>query len=125
MSVALKSLLAASLGMVLLGITANADAWRPDEFLTLNLGQAVLSPKPLGPPARFEQVPVEAKAEPAKTDAVAPAPAVKAARAVAKPHARSARKVARSHRNPLDAQASDTRIQVWPCRSGAICNWKR
>jgi len=24
-----------------------------------------------------------------------------------------------------DAQALDTRIQVWPCRSGGICNWKR
>ena len=27
--------------------------------------------------------------------------------------------------NPLDAHASDPRIQVWPCRSGGICNWKR
>jgi hypothetical protein len=37
------------------------------------------------------------------------------------PHIR----LARQHRNPLDAQALDTRIQVWPCRSGGICNWKR
>jgi len=36
-----------------------------------------------------------------------------------------ARKLARLHGNPLDAQAFDTRIQVWPCRSGGICNWKR
>jgi hypothetical protein len=34
-------------------------------------------------------------------------------------------KLARRHGNPLDAQAFDTRIQVWPCRSGGICNWKR
>jgi hypothetical protein len=34
-------------------------------------------------------------------------------------------KLARRHTNPLDAQAFDTRIQVWPCRSGGICNWKR
>ena len=26
--------------------------------------------------------------------------------------------------NPLDAQARDTRIQTWPCRSGAICGWQ-
>jgi hypothetical protein len=123
MRVVLKSLLAGSVGMVLLGASANADIWRPDEFLTLNLGQAVLSPRPLGPPARFEQVPVEAK-EPAKADVVTE-PAVKAARAVVRPHAQPRRKLAGPHRNPLDAQASDTRIQVWPCRSGAICNWKR
>jgi hypothetical protein len=34
-------------------------------------------------------------------------------------------KLARRHTNPLDAQAFDIRIQVWPCRSGGICNWKR
>jgi hypothetical protein len=33
--------------------------------------------------------------------------------------------VALHGRNPLEAQARDTRIQVWPCRSGGICNWKR
>src|SRR5258708_758749 len=27
-------------------------------------------------------------------------------------------KLARRHGNPLDAQAADTRIQTWPCRSG-------
>jgi hypothetical protein len=33
--------------------------------------------------------------------------------------------IARRHTNPLDAQAMDTRIQVWPCKSGGICDWKR
>jgi len=33
--------------------------------------------------------------------------------------------LARRHGNPLDAQAFDTRIQVWPCKSGGICDWKR
>ncbi|WP_300212775.1 hypothetical protein [Bradyrhizobium sp.] len=33
--------------------------------------------------------------------------------------------VALHGRNPVEAQARDTRIQVWPCRSGGICNWKR
>jgi hypothetical protein len=42
-----------------------------------------------------------------------------------KPRAPAQAKVARRHTNPLDAQASDTRIQVWPCRSGGICNWRR
>jgi hypothetical protein len=28
-------------------------------------------------------------------------------------------------RSPMEAQARDTSIQVWPCRSGGICNWKR
>ncbi len=31
-------------------------------------------------------------------------------------------RLARRRGNPLDAQAFDTRIQVWPCRSGGICN---
>ena len=33
--------------------------------------------------------------------------------------------VALHGRNPVEAQARDTRIQVWPCRSGGICSWKR
>ncbi len=33
--------------------------------------------------------------------------------------------VALHGQNPLEAQARDTRIQVWPCKSGGICNWKR
>jgi hypothetical protein len=28
-------------------------------------------------------------------------------------------------RNPIEAQARDTSVQVWPCRSGGICNWQR
>ncbi len=34
-------------------------------------------------------------------------------------------KLARPRSNPLDAQARDTRIQTWPCKSGAICGWQR
>jgi hypothetical protein len=29
------------------------------------------------------------------------------------------------HRNPVEAQARDTGIHVWPCKSGGICRWKR
>ncbi|MEO7384615.1 MAG: hypothetical protein ABIU18_06750, partial [Novosphingobium sp.] len=41
-----------------------------------------------------------------------------------KPRGAARTQLARRHGNPLDAQASDTRVQVWPCKSGAICNWK-
>ena len=34
-------------------------------------------------------------------------------------------KLAHRHGNPLDAQARDTRIQTWPCKSGGICGWQR
>jgi len=33
--------------------------------------------------------------------------------------------VALHGRSPLEAQARDTSVQVWPCKSGGICNWKR
>jgi hypothetical protein len=42
-----------------------------------------------------------------------------------KPRGAARVKLARRHSNPLDAQALDTRIQVWPCNSGGICSWKR
>jgi hypothetical protein len=44
---------------------------------------------------------------------------------MAEPRGAARTKLARRHGNPLDAQAFDTRVQVWPCRSGGICNWKR
>ncbi len=65
-------------------------------------------------------------------------PAASAARANRTPHTRLAHAraerpaphkphalVALHGRNPMEAQARDTRIQVWPCRTGGICNWKR
>jgi hypothetical protein len=140
----------ASLGLALpaWNSAASADEYRPDDFLKLDLPQAVLSPKPLGPPARFEPVPVEAKADPtlttpktrvartapAQVAKTAPAHVAGTARAhvamaaparPAKPHITVPTRLAHRHGNPLDAQALDTRIQVWPCRSGGICNWRR
>ena len=126
-------LCAASLAAV---SSARADQYRPEEFFSLDLRKAVLSPKPLGPPARFEQVQVQAKTDfqskPVQTTAVhvdaMPKAAAKIRRAhvqAEKPRAPARTKLARRHGNPLDAQASDTRIQVWPCRSGGICNWQR
>ncbi|MGX1109398.1 MULTISPECIES: hypothetical protein [Bradyrhizobium] len=125
------------------GGVAFADEYGPSEFFSLDLSKAVLSPKRLGPPAQFEPVPVEAKAdhgpdqhanvEPQVEETkVAPKKAVRTTRVTAPrerkraaAHVPARAKLARRHSNPLDAEARDTRIQTWPCRTGGICNWHR
>jgi hypothetical protein len=108
-----------------------ADEYRPGEFLGLDLSQAVLSPKRLGPSSEFAPVPVEARADREEEGTTARAerithPGTQVAHMRAqKPRGAVERKPARRHGNPLDAQAMDTRIQVWPCKSGGICNWQR
>jgi hypothetical protein len=126
-----------------------ADEYRPDEFLTLDLSKAALSPKPLGPPAQFEprsEAKTDTRSEAVEAAPVHVDPVPKAVNAESKAvpkirvgHVRGEKrrsvvhvkpvsapaKMVRRHTNPLDAQASDTRIQVWPCRSGGICNWRR
>jgi hypothetical protein len=113
-----------------------ADAHQPDEFLGLDLSTAVLSPKPLGPASGFTPIPDETNADrggaeaQAQPEPKAESPAVTRTVRVAhirpvKPRAAVRTKLARRHTNPLDAQAFDTRIQVWPCKSGGICGWKR
>jgi hypothetical protein len=115
--------------------------YQPGEFLGLDLSKAVLSPKPLGPPTQFRQLPIQAKTDPVSPDAparaepkaVPEAVVAKAAipkRAIArssvkKPRDAGRNRLARRLGNPLDAKAFDRRIQVWPCRSGGICNWQR
>ncbi|MEK9279036.1 MULTISPECIES: hypothetical protein [unclassified Bradyrhizobium] len=123
---------------------SRADEYKPDDYLSLDLSKAVLSPKRLGPETQFAPVALEARGG---NDAQARArpmdvPKKVAAERVHVPapklaqpklaHTRSAAprgaaraKLAHRHGNPLDAQAMDTRIQTWPCRSGGICNWKR
>jgi hypothetical protein len=136
--VILKNVFAAILCATLLAWTgiSIADEYRPDEFLGLDLSRAALSPKPLGPPAGFTPAPVEARTNRASERAQArvepKAEPKNVVRITAVAHIRTAKsrgaartKLARRHGNPLDAQAFDTRIQVWPCRSGGICNWKR
>src|ERR1700732_2726135 len=61
----LKNAFAAVIGLMLLAWSdlVVADAYRPDEFLGLDLSKAALSKKPLGPPARFVPVQVEAKTD--------------------------------------------------------------
>lgn len=131
---------AIAVALVLAGAgIARADDYKPDEYLGLDLSKAVLSPKRLGPETKFAPVALEARGgneAQARAEPIDVPKKVAAERVhVAEPkvgHARSAQprgaartKLARRHGNPLDAQARDTRIQTWPCRSGGICNWKR
>ena len=110
---------------------AVADEYRADEFLGLDLSRAVLTPKPLGPSSQFAPVPVEARTDRAVETAPARVarmthPKIRAAYLPKeKRHTVAHTGLARHHGNPLDAQALDTRVQAWPCKSGAICNWKR
>jgi hypothetical protein len=65
----------AGAAMLVMGGASMAADYRADEFLGLDLSKAILSPKPLGPPAEFAPVPLEAKGDianvdGAKTDAV-------------------------------------------------------
>ena len=134
----LKNIVAASICATLFAWNslAVADEYRAGEFLGLDLSTAVLSPKRLGPASEFEQVPVEARTDRAGEGGQARAEPkanpgvvthkVRIARVhAAAPHGAAPTKLARRHGNPLDAQAFDTRIQVWPCKSEGICNWKR
>jgi hypothetical protein len=140
---------AAPLLLTWAGSTA-AEQYRPEEYLRLDLSKAVLSPKRIGPPAEFAPVAVQAREEPSvdyrrsvRTTTVKP---VHSENAEAAAEPRTERKAARTSKarqvhvdkprtparakvvkrsNPLDAQAMDTRIQKWPCKSGGICDWKR
>ena len=134
----LKNAIATALctGLLMSGSAGLADEYRADEFLGLDLPQAVLSPKRLGPETQFAPVRIEARSDrrPVKTERVvvskAEAPKTQLAAHVAqeraeKPRGAARTKLARRHTNPLDAQARDTRIQTWPCKSGGICGWQR
>ncbi|MDR6662276.1 hypothetical protein AB7714_24535 [Tardiphaga sp. 1201_B9_N1_1] len=123
------SMIAAGVSLLACVGAAQADTYKPGEFLLLDLQKAVLSPKLLGPPASFEQVQIQAKADAkanVKADPAKAAPRLVRAQS-AKPVAQRAaaqKKVARRS-NPLNANAADTRVQVWPCRTGGICSWQK
>jgi hypothetical protein len=138
--VVLKSVhFAVAIALVLAGGgIARADDYKPSEYLGLDLSKAVLSPKRLGPETQFAPVALEAKGG---NEAQARAKPVDVPRKVvaervrvseprvahvkpAQPRGAARTKLAHRHGNSLDAQAMDTRIQTWPCRSGGICNWK-
>jgi len=134
----LKTAIASALctGLLMWGGAALADEYRANEFLGLDLSQAVLSPKRLGPETQFAPVRIEARTDrkPVKTERVvmpkAAAPKTQPRTHVAqeraeKPRGAARTRLARRHSNPLDAQARDIRIQTWPCKSGGICDWQR
>ena len=118
---------------------ARADDYQPDEYLSLDLSKAVLSPKRLGPETQFAPVALEAKGGNEAQARAAPvdvpkkvaaervhAAEPKVARAKStQPRGAARTRLTHRHGNPLDAQARDTSIQTWPCRSGGICNWQR
>ena len=141
-------------GVLAISGPAVADQYRPSEFLKLELPKAVFSSNRIGPETRFAPVRIEArdddaKSEPSDADLEASVwpklpprkahvakssvkasvkpdvekPSAEPQRAAAHGNARA--KLAKRHGNPLDAQAKDTKIQTWPCRSGGICNWRR
>ena len=124
-------------GLLISGGAAVADEYRAGQLLGLDLSQAVLSPKRLGPETQFAPVRIEARSDsrPVKTERVVVAkeaadkPQVAQERAekprAEKPRIAARTKLARPRSNPLDAQARDTRIQKWPCKSGGICGWQR
>jgi hypothetical protein len=149
----LKKMCLAVFGVLLVSAGALAAEYRPDDFLTLDLPKAVLSPTPLGPRNQFVPMPVEAKGDykgdhkrdyraDVGSDAKAEDGYVSQARVTPARTARSHQKpphsfteqrrgsartrLAHRHGNPLDAHALaiDHRIRTWPCRSGGICNWK-
>ena len=70
----LKNVFAAALctGLLMSGSAALADEYRAGEFLGLDLSQAVLSPKRLGPETQFAPVRIEARTDrrPVKTERV-------------------------------------------------------
>ena len=139
----LKRAIAAALciGLLMSGSAALADEYKAGEVIGLDPSQALLSPKRLGPETHFAPVRIEARtdARRVKTERVvvpkASAPRTQIAARVAtrvvherdeKPRGAVRTKLmTRRHTNPLDAQARDTRIQIWPCRSGGICDWQR
>ena len=131
---ALKNAIAAALctGFLMSGNAALADEYRAGEFIGLDLSKALLSPKRLGPETEFAPVRIEARSDrkPVKTERVvvqkAAAPKTRVVQErVEKPRGAARAKLARRHTNPLDAQARDTRVQTWPCKSGGICGWQR
>jgi len=142
-------------GVLAISGPAAADQYRPGEFLKLELPKAVFSSKRIGPEARFAPVRIEARSDEVKSDEAKsdssdadleasvwpklPPRKARVAKTSVKPdvekpsaepqraaaHGNARVKLARRHGNPLDAQATDTRIQTWPCRTGGICYWQR
>jgi hypothetical protein len=140
----LKSAFAAAFCTVLLmsGSVVLADEYHAGELIGLDPSTALLSPKRLGPETHFAPVRIEARSDrkPVKTERVVVSktaePRIAGSKTaeprkrvvqqrVEKPRGAARTRLTRRHGNPLDAQAHDTRVQTWPCKSGGICDWQR
>ncbi len=147
----LKNAFTALIAVTLLASSGPAPA-RPN--ISRANSSVLICPRPccrqsrLGRPAQFAPVPIEASSDPAKPVTKRTAEARAEPKVVSEPSARKVRtarvhvesiarahaekrrgaartKLAHRHSNPLDAEAFDRRIQVWPCKSGGICDWQR
>jgi len=142
-------------GVLAISGPAVADQYRAGDFPKLELPTALFSSKRIGPETHFAPVRIEARSDETKSDEAKSDPSdadleasiwpklpprkAHVAKTRLKPqveeprsastrtaaHVNARAKLARRHGNPLDAEAKDTRIQTWPCRSGGICNWQR
>ena len=146
----LKSTFAAAFCTVLLisgGAALADDQYHAGELIGLDPSTALLSPKRLGPETQFAPVRIEARSDrrPVKTERVVVSKTAEpkviepktaepkvvgsksrvAHQRVEKRRGAARTKLTRRHGNPLDAQARDTRVQTWPCKSGGICDWQR
>ena len=103
----LKNAIAAALctGLLMSGGAALADEYRAGEFLGLDLSQAVLSPKRLGPETQFAPVRIEARTDrrPVKTERVVVS---KASRAQAASRASAGARREAARRRPHQAGAA-------------------
>jgi hypothetical protein len=130
----LKSAFAAALctGLLITGSAVLADEYKAGELIGLDPSTALLSPKRLGPETHFAPVRIEARSDrkPVKTERVVVSKTAEPRKRVVqqrveKPRGAARTRLTRRHGNPLDAQAHDTRVQTWPCKSGGICDWQR
>ncbi len=113
------------------GSAALADEYKAGEFLGLDLSQAVLSPKRLGPETQFAPVRIEARTDrkPVKTErvvvskAAAPQPLVKLMSRMSAPRNRAVQPAPSWH-SAIPIHSTRRRAtrasQTWPCQTGAV-----
>jgi hypothetical protein len=87
-----------------------------------------VEPKPKSEPKTVATATVRVEDKPAirKSALKAATPGIRVAHAgTERPTPHKPRALVALHgRNPAEAQARDTAVQTWPCKSGGICNWK-
>jgi hypothetical protein len=141
----LKNVFPALLGAALLmGSVALAAGYRPDQFFSLDLSRAALSPTPLGPTTQFARRRKgnsdQTAATPQAGAALIAQPKKVALERISAPRPRNVARVgavaqrgpmrttvARRRANPRTALAWDPPIRTWPCNPGfgGICIWRK